>query len=54
MKLYSIKFPNQYFVIKAENEIVVKAPDLAAWSIGKKIENVIDFYKQKGAAVTII
>lgn len=54
MRLFSIKSNTKYFVIKEENEIVVKAPKEESWAIGKKIENVVDHYKQNGCQITII
>lgn len=50
--LYSINLPYAYFAIVVENDIVVKAAPIAKWALGKKIENVLDYYENKGAEIT--
>ena len=52
--LYTINLSYAYFGLVVENDIVVKAPPIAKWAIGKSIDNVLFFYEGKGAQITKI
>lgn len=49
-KLYSIDTGYANFGIIAENGIVVEAAPIANWTVGKRIEYVLDYYRTKKRA----
>lgn len=46
MSLYVFDLKYAYFGLDVENGIVVKAPPISIKSIGKNIQDVIQFYKK--------
>jgi hypothetical protein len=52
--LYSISLSYATFGIEVENNIVVRAAPIARWCMGKSIDNVLFYYKNKGAKIVEI
>jgi hypothetical protein len=53
--LYYIDIKYACFGIKAKNDIVVEAPPIAKWAIGKDIDFVLEYYKfRKKAKITAL
>jgi hypothetical protein len=51
--LYHIDVGYACFGLIVEDGIVVDAPPIARWTLTKKVEDVIMYYKRKGAKVII-
>jgi len=52
--LYQIDTGHECFGIEATNGIVTRAAQIAEWTVGKRINYVLNFYRiRKGSTVTI-
>jgi len=49
--LYWISTPRATFGVVTERGIVTQAAPIARWTIGKTIEPVLDYYRQRGAII---
>ena len=47
---YRIELPYGVFGLQEENGVVVKSAPMGKWTIGKKIEFVLDYYRTKKKA----
>lgn len=51
MTLYSISLSYATFGVEVKNNLVVRSAPIAKWGIGKNIDSVISYYKNKGAKI---
>jgi len=49
-KVYVVSHPSETFLIHSANGKVVKAPDVAHWTIGKTLDSVRNKFKKMGCA----
>lgn len=52
--LYFIDLPYACFGLVTENNLIVRAAPIAKWAKGKNINEVLNFYKKKGAKINVL
>jgi len=52
MFLYTIDTGYVCFCLEIENSIVIHAPGMAKWTIGKNWSEIEEYYKNKNAKIT--
>lgn len=50
---YWISQKHATFIIIEENGKIVKAAPVANWTIGKSVDNVLDYFRKKNAQIIV-